>query len=56
MGTGTTTVVDMLEVKLVDTVIELEVEAPVVVDMLLRKPKEQPSINGQLDIPVIKQV
>jgi len=34
MGTGTTTVVDMLEVELVDPVIEIEMEAVIAVDIV----------------------
>jgi len=34
MGTGTTTVVDMLEIEVVDPVIEIEMEAAIVVDVV----------------------
>ncbi|MDA3807921.1 MAG: hypothetical protein PF440_08430 [Thiomicrorhabdus sp.] len=34
VGTGVTTVVDMLEVELVDPVIELELEAAILVDVI----------------------
>jgi len=34
VGTGTTTVVDMLEVEVVDPVVEIEMEAAIIVDIV----------------------